>query len=621
MLLPFVVLIVIVGSFGGFIVVRDLSSRAQAALDKDLLEASLRARAALTDRELYLLESAAFASGLEGMAEQIAADDRSGAARLLGSVLALKTDLTLLAVGRIDRVFVGFARNAPSADPRPIQPVDIGRAEFVRRAAQGSGSKSAGYLTEGNRQFLAVAAAICSARDGCAPVGVAVAAVDLDVLAAEVARGLGNDRSGGGLFIADDRGNVLASRGLNPPSSVPRPRVGELTRRSSRVRGPEVAWLYAPLLIQGRQQGTVAVGLPTAPAFAGARRTGIGLAAVLLAAMTGAVAIGALLSRSILRQVRPLVETSRDLGAGDLSARAPVLRDDELGELAQRMNRMAEELQAANETLELRVEQRTAEIDRLLRERTRLFASISHEFRTPIAVILSQVRMLLDPDFRERRRRLLESARTIAESGEQLLALVNDVLAVAQAEEGHLEINLRELPVATIVDEVRTTARGLSSGRDLQLLIDVPPGLPNVIADPVRLREVILSLLDNAVKYTPAGGSVTLAATSGKDWVDITVSDTGIGIPGNVGDLVFEPFYRVPDARTQRGEPASGLGLALAKRLVEGQGGRITYESIPGRGTNFAVRIPVASHQPPPGRRRPGPQSDRRYMRTATTRR
>jgi signal transduction histidine kinase len=108
------------------------------------------------------------------------------------------------------------------------------------------------------------------------------------------------------------------------------------------------------------------------------------------------------------------------------------------------------------------------------------------------------------------------------------------------------------------------------------------------------LRQILLNLIDNAVKYTPSGGSVSLGATRRNGSVTVSVTDTGVGIPNDVGERIFDPFFRVPGTKVQRGQASSGLGLALAKRLVEAHGGDIWFESAPDRGTTFNVTLPVA---------------------------
>jgi signal transduction histidine kinase len=380
-------------------------------------------------------------------------------------------------------------------------------------------------------------------------------------------------------------------------------------RRLTGETDEQVATLYTPLLVQGRNEGTLAVSLRTEPAFGSVRSAALRLALIVLAAMLGIVGIGAVLSRYILGQVRPLLDALRSLGSGDLGARAHRVGDDELGQLADGVNTMASQLQTSYETLEQRVEERTEEVQRLLRERTQFFAAMSHEFRTPVAVVLSQAQMLSDPQFPKSDRWQVDAGRILRTSGEQLLSLVSDILELAKAEVGKLEVELGEVSVPAVVKELKPTIEGLAHAADLRAKVSVPARLPAVLADQQRLRQVLLNLVDNAVKYTPRGGTVTVSAMRTDSKVEIAVADTGVGIPAEHADRIFEPFFRVRTNRTQGGQPSSGLGLAVTKRLVEAQGGTIRFTSTPGEGTTFVVTLPVsvpstvlledASHEPP----------------------
>jgi signal transduction histidine kinase len=290
-----------------------------------------------------------------------------------------------------------------------------------------------------------------------------------------------------------------------------------------------------------------------------------------------------------------VLETNRALGAGDLGARAAVVTNDEIGELARGLNQMAVELQASYETLETRVAQRTEEIQRLLRERTEFFASLSHELRTPIALIINHAETLLEREARDTGRSVDDRAEIIRGSGQQLLAVVNDILDLARLEAGSVRVDISEVSLRDVVDDLSLTMRGLASAADVRLVIDVPPDLPAVRADPARVRDVLLNLVDNAVKYTPASGSVTVSASRDGAWVTLAVSDTGVGIPAEAQDRVFEPFFRVSGTKPQRGEFSTGLGLAIAKKLVEAQSGEIGFTSVTGEGTTFSVRLPTVS--------------------------
>jgi signal transduction histidine kinase len=308
--------------------------------------------------------------------------------------------------------------------------------------------------------------------------------------------------------------------------------------------------------------------------------------------MAGVVALGALLSRSIMAQVKPLVATNRALERGDLSARATVLGQDELGELARGVNQMAEQLEASVETLESRVEARTEEVRRLLRERTEFFASLSHEFRTPLAVILRQADLLLDPRTPKTSRWAHETGASLRDSGRQLLHLINEILELAKAEVGGLEVTFEKVRLDEVVSDARRTMEGLAKGAGISLSMRVPRTLPPVQADPMRLREIILNLVDNAVKYTPKGGRVSVSAIARNRHVEISVADTGVGIPSEANERIFEPFYRVKGIRTQQRQPATGLGLALTKKLVEAHGGEISFVSKPGSGSTFTFTLP-----------------------------
>jgi signal transduction histidine kinase len=597
LLIPFLTLILVVGSFGAFLIVRDLSSRTQATLDQSLTQSSVNARAVLHDRELYLLESANFAANLRGMTQAISSNDSSRVAILLESVLALKSDLNLLAVtnpggGSV----VEFFRNAPGESPQRGGGTSWSTHPFVEQALRNSeGGKSAGFLELSGKSVLVIAGPICAEPSACQPAGAAIVGISLDRVVNEAAGTIGPNSAVDGLAIYDVSGHVLSSAGRTSPKA-PTSRVegASTIRRNEKVGGAEFTSLYAPLEIQGRREGTVAVTVNRGEAFSSIKDAAAKLVIILLGAMAGIVAIGALISKFILAQVRPLLQTNRNLGAGDLTARAPVVTEDELGELARGVNQMAEQLEASYETLESRVTQRTEEVQRLLKERTELFAGISHEFRTPLAVIISQAELMLDPTYPKRGRWSYEIGE-IRDSAQQLLFLINDILDLARAESGRIGINLDDVAIPSVIDGLKSTATGLASAGDLELSFDVPSKMPAVRADAFRLREVILNLVDNAAKYTPPGGRVELRAVASEESVEVSVTDDGVGIPKEARERIFDPFYRVPGTEAQRGQSSSGLGLALAKRLIEAQGGEISFSSEQGKGSTFTVTLPISN--------------------------
>lgn len=593
-LLPFLVLILLLGSAGTFFLVRGLTDRANEALTRTLTERSLAARSAVHDRELYVRESASFAANLQGVASAVQAADRASLASLMQSVLALKTDLTLLAVVNPQgEAIAQFSREQPGEAVLTDPAASWASSPLVAPVLASPGDAShASFIGFGDRPAVALATTICGSAQACTPVGAIVVGVDAGALTANALEGT-TPADTAGVALYDGSGRLVAASGRVPGEAQAPPADG-FVRRQEFVGNEEVASLYSPLQLQGERAGSLAVWIPTRAAFASVRSAGVRIALVMLAAMVGVVAIGAGLSRFLLAQVRTLVATNRALGSGDLTARAPVLGRDELGELAAGVNQMAEALQESHETLEARVRERTAEVERLLRERTDFFTAVSHEFRTPLAIILGQAEMLSDPSHATKPAWYSQAGPVLRDAAGQLLDFVNDILEISKADVGRIELNLEDVRADALLRSLRPAIERLAASGDLRASVTVPRRLPEVRADVSRLRQVVLDLVDNAVKYTPAGGEVRVTAAAAGSTVEILVTDTGVGIPPEEGDRLFEPFYRVKGTRTQNGQPSSGLGLALAKRLVEAQGGFLRFDSTPGAGTTFIVGLPAA---------------------------
>ena len=597
-LLPFLVLLLLLGTVGTFFLVRGLTDRANQALNRDLTERSLAARSAVHDRELYVLESARFAANLQGIAEAVQSGDRDAVASLMQSVLALKTDLTLVAVVNRDGAGIAQFSRARPGEATVTDPVGSWTSNPVVAPVLASPDDTAraSLIGFGDRAAVALATTVCGGTEGCEPVGAIVVGVDAAHVIAGPPRSSGLETNAGVALYDRDR-RLVASSGRVPGRSES-PSSSGFVRQREFVDSEEVATLYSPLVLQGERAGSLAVWMPTSHALADVRSTAVRLAAILLAAMVGVVAIGAALSRFLLAQVRPLVATNRALGAGDLTARAPVLGRDELGELAAGVNQMADALQSSHETLEARVKERTAEVERLLRERTDFFTAVSHEFRTPLAIILGQAEMLSDPSFEKKAAWYAQAGPVLTDAAGQLLDFVNDILEISKADAGRIELNIEDVRVDSLLRGLRPAIHQLAASGDIRAEVKVPRRLPAVRADETRLRQVVLDLVDNAVKYTPAGGEVRVTTAAVGSSVEILVTDTGVGIPTDEAARLFEPFYRVKGTRTQKGQPSSGLGLALVQRLVEAQGGTVRFDSTPGEGATFVVTLPttVSSH-------------------------
>ena len=227
------------------------------------------------------------------------------------------------------------------------------------------------------------------------------------------------------------------------------------------------------------------------------------------------------------------------------------------------------------------------------RAKSAFLSTVSHELRTPLTAIVGYAELLLASQLGPEAE---ADAAQIVRSAGHLLELINGVLDLAKIESGRLELHLRDIAVADTIEEVRAEVAALAAIKGLDLITRVPAGLPHVQADAQRLYQVLLNLIGNAVKYTDEG-SITIAARPAADGVEISVADTGIGIaPDDVG-RVFEEFRQATASSVSK-RGGAGLGLAIAKRLVEAHGGTIRVDSALGVGSTFAIRLP-ASVAPP----------------------
>jgi signal transduction histidine kinase len=228
------------------------------------------------------------------------------------------------------------------------------------------------------------------------------------------------------------------------------------------------------------------------------------------------------------------------------------------------------------------------------RHKSEFLANMSHELRTPLNAIIGFSEVLLERMFGEVNEKQTEYLQDILSSGQHLLSLINDILDLSKVEAGRMELALApfHLPLALenalILIKERATRHGIS------LDLGVDPRLEELLGDERKIRQVLLNLLSNAVKFTPEGGRISLKAVLTDGSVEISVSDTGIGIAPEDQDAIFEEFRQVgsDEARKQEG---TGLGLTLAKKFVELHGGRIWVESQVGKGSTFTFILPVRS--------------------------
>jgi PAS domain S-box-containing protein len=262
-----------------------------------------------------------------------------------------------------------------------------------------------------------------------------------------------------------------------------------------------------------------------------------------------------------------------------------VIRDVSERKLAEQQIRSLEQSYLAE------LKTRHEEAERLNQLKSEFMASISHELRTPLHTIIGFAELLSEESagpLNEKQRRFVGHIQT---DSEHLLGLINDVLDLSRIEAGGLVVRTEVLPLQSAISEAVNAIRSQADGKQVALQEDAIPKI-DVLADPIRVRQILYNLLSNGVKFTNPGGEVTVSAESDGDFVRITVADTGRGIPEEECNRIFDKFYQVgyTSAGVRQG---TGLGLTICKQLVEIQGGKIWVNSELGKGSRFRFTLPV----------------------------
>jgi len=230
------------------------------------------------------------------------------------------------------------------------------------------------------------------------------------------------------------------------------------------------------------------------------------------------------------------------------------------------------------------------ELRRLERVRQDFVANVSHELRTPLSSIKGYSETLLDAGVKDAKDQK-EFLGIIYRESDRLAKLIDDILDLSKIESGKMAMVFLPLDLRPVVKRVCSILENQAAAKSLGISADIPEGLPHLLADEGRLSQVILNLLDNAVKYTPEKGSIRISAAQDGGFVRVDVSDTGAGIPEEDIQRIFERFYRVDKARS-RELGGTGLGLSIVKHIVQAHGGQVSVKSAPGKGSVFSFTIP-----------------------------
>ena len=287
-------------------------------------------------------------------------------------------------------------------------------------------------------------------------------------------------------------------------------------------------------------------------------------------------------ARSITSSIEKLSEGALQLADGDLSARLSAPSKDEVAGLANALNTMAEELEKSF--------RRQRELEQARKD---LIASVSHDLRTPLASMRAMVEAINDGVVSDQAT-ILRYASTLKSEVEHLSTLIDDLFELSRLDSGTIELQLKPSSIEEILDSSLDGMKAQISGRSLNLQSKLEGDIEPVLVDPHKIQRVLYNLIQNAIRHTPADGTIVIEAQDTGQMVRIDVADTGQGIPANDLDKVFDRFYRGEKSRS-REYGGTGLGLAIARGIVESHGGRIWVESRPGTGSRFSFSLPKVS--------------------------
>jgi len=300
------------------------------------------------------------------------------------------------------------------------------------------------------------------------------------------------------------------------------------------------------------------------------QRTGKLLLTSVLGAAVLALILGVLLAYSITRPIHELIEATQAISEGTLGGQVRVRGRDEISRLATSFNKMS------------------ADLARSTHARRQMTADIAHELRTPLSLIIGQAEAVHDGVLPV----TLENFEIIRDEADRLEKLVDDLRILSLADAGELSVNLQPVSPQKLVEEVASIYQSRLQEKRISFQLVIDQNLPLISIDPGRMTQVFTNIIDNAVRFTPENGRIILSAHHADGQVEITVQDSGPGVPEGDLDRIFDRLYRV-DASRQHEDNGSGLGLTIAKSIVEMHGGQIRAISPAGEGLTISILLPA----------------------------
>lgn len=481
---------------------------------------------------------------------------------------------------------------------------DFSSSMAFQQARQGMTHLGAAHFVRGAEPYLPIAVPIEHLAGEV--VGVLLAEVSLIYVGENVVSAL-FDGETGYAYVVSRAGDLLAHPQVNlvlerrnltdldqvrqalSSASPSRSSTGILTRN---FRKEQVFSAYAPI---PELDWVVFIERPAEevyrPLHASIQRTAI----VLLMGLGLAVLASLLVARRILRPLQTLRDGVARIGDGDLAFRLQVTTGDELEMLAEEFNRMTARLEAAYLELELKVAERTLELmtlndqlDEANRLKSQFLANVSHELRTPMNAIIGFTRLVMRKTEGHIAPLQHDNLQKVLISAEHLLNLINGLLDLSKIEAGRMEVSPVQFDLKELIHVVAATIEPMLKPDHVRFVAELDPDLPTLNTDRERLKQVLLNLLSNAAKFTEEGVIKVSARRSGEQ-LKLAISDTGIGMPPEALDYIFDEFRQV-DTSSTRG---TGLGLAIVRKLTHLLGGRVTVESELGKGSTFTLTLPI----------------------------
>jgi signal transduction histidine kinase len=317
------------------------------------------------------------------------------------------------------------------------------------------------------------------------------------------------------------------------------------------------------------------------------------------------VGLGFVVIRTVAKPIRKLDSAARQIAQGDYSQRIDVTSDDEIGQMTQSFNIMADaiekrdlELSDLNTTLEQRVietQQAREQAEQSDQVKSAFLASMSHELRTPLNAVINFTQFVVDGDTGEITAQQNELLTEVIASAKHLLSLINDVLDMSKIEAGSLSLFIEDdIDLNDMLKNVMTVGRGLLNGKPVQIEAALEDNLPLIRADQHRVLQIMLNIMSNACKFTETG-AIKVSARQQEGEIVVSVTDNGPGIALDDQKIVFEAFKQTPSGLRQGG--GTGLGMPIARSLAEAHGGRLWVQSEVGSGATFFVALPTKSEE------------------------